>query len=295
MNKQQFLSGILNYTWVRVLLYLIAFLITTTVFQMVGVILGAMLLGLNNGSIEDIFAQLDTPQGVNLLLFARAFALIGTLWLTRFFLRYIDNVPFSSVGLTSRKGVLADAVIGFFMGFVLIAVGFTTLYGLGMISINAIQLPILSVLAFFVVCICVAVDEELSCRGYILGNLMNNASIGKYGALAISALIFAILHALNPNITVMGFVNLILAGVLLGIYYLYQKNLWLPIMLHLSWNFFQGPIFGFEVSGFELEAIISHNMVGHPLITGGNFGFEGSILLTPLIVLAIVYLHKRYS
>jgi hypothetical protein len=79
VNEQRFLSNVFDYVWVRVLLYLVAFLLTTTAFQMVGVIIGGILLGLNDGGVENIFAQLDTPQGVNLLLFARAFALIGTI------------------------------------------------------------------------------------------------------------------------------------------------------------------------------------------------------------------------
>jgi membrane protease YdiL (CAAX protease family) len=141
--------------------------------------------------------------------------------------------------------------------------------------------------------IIVGVVEESVMRGYILSNLMEHMK-NKYVALWISAVIFAVFHGLNPNITVLGFTNLILAGFVLGITYIHTKNLWFPIFLHISWNFFQGPVFGFEVSGINTKAIINHNVTGNDLITGGRFGLEGSILITILLIITTFFIDLYY-
>ena len=110
----------------------------------------------------------------------------------------------------------------------------------------------------------------------------------------ISSFIFAIAHLANAHISVISAINIFLAGVLLGIYYIYRGNLWLPITLHFSWNFFQGPVFGFEVSGSATYSMFIQNISGHPLITGEPFGFEGSLPATILILIGIAGLHYRY-
>jgi CAAX protease family protein len=74
----------------------------------------------------------------------------------------------------------------------------------------------------------------------------------------------------------------------LGITYVHTKNLWFPIFLHISWNYFQGPILGFEVSGMNIKSLINHDLLGSDLITGGKFGFEGSILLSFLLVAMVI-------
>ena len=120
-------------------------------------------------------------------------------------------------------------------------------------------------------------------------------SMNRYVALSISSVIFMSIHLLNPNVNFLSVINLFLAGIVLGIYYIHKPNLWLPIGMHLTWNFFQGPIFGFEVSGIETKSIIGQSIKGNEIITGGAFGFEGSIIATILIVTMILYLDKKYK
>jgi membrane protease YdiL (CAAX protease family) len=121
-------------------------------------------------------------------------------------------------------------------------------------------------------------------RGYILNNLMTG--MNKYLALLLSSSIFGLLHLLNDGVTVLAMVNLILAGILLGSSYIFTKNLWFPISLHLFWNFFQGPVLGYSVSGMKVNPIFTLSSTGNELFTGGEFGFEGSIVCTVLLVTA---------
>lgn len=139
----------------------------------------------------------------------------------------------------------------------------------------------------------VSVGEEILCRGYILNNLMS--SINKYWALLITSVIFALLHGFNSNLSWIGIVNLLLAGVLLGSTYIYTKNLWFPISLHLFWNFIQGCVFDYNVSGVDVKSYFSFEMPIKNSFNGGDFGFEGSILCTILTIVAIASIHFLYQ
>ncbi len=73
--------------------------------------------------------------------------------------------------------------------------------------------------------------------------------------------------------------NLLLAGMLLGASYLYTKNLCFPISLHLFWNWIQGPILGYDVSGSHSESsMLTLHLPENNVLNGGAFGFEGSLI-----------------
>ena len=97
----------------------------------------------------------------------------------------------------------------------------------------------------------------------------------------------------------LAFVNLFLAGLLLGINYLYTRNLWFSFFFHFSWNFFQGPILGFRVSGLVFPSLLQTETKGDLFVTGGDFGLEGSILTTVTAFIAFFLLawafQRRYE
>jgi hypothetical protein len=132
----------------------------------------------------------------------------------------------------------------------------------------------------------VALNEEILMRGYILNNLMD--SMNKYWALLISATIFSVLHGMNPNISFLAIINIMLAGIILGSSYIFTRNLWFPISLHLFWNFFQGPVLGYSVSGMKIDSVFKVTLLGNTTVNGGQFGFEGSIVCTVLLIPAII-------
>ncbi|HET6256542.1 MAG TPA: type II CAAX endopeptidase family protein [Puia sp.] len=135
----------------------------------------------------------------------------------------------------------------------------------------------------------IAFSEELVFRGYILGNLMEWIP-NKWIALGISALLFAAYHAITPGVHTLAFVNLVLAGILLGINYIFTRNLWFAFMLHVGWNFFEGPILGFHVSGTTFPSLFQVEPTGDLFITGGDYGLIGSMPMTLLLVIAILVL-----
>ncbi len=103
------------------------------------------------------------------------------------------------------------------------------------------------------------------------------------------------MHALNPNMSILSCLDLFLAGILLGVSYLFTKNLWFPIALHFSWNFFQGTVFGFNVSGLNGYSIIQQERISNNLLNGGLFGFEGSVLSMILQLIFILIIYRLYK
>jgi hypothetical protein len=94
------------------------------------------------------------------------------------------------------------------------------------------------------------------------------------------------------NMNVVSLFNLFLAGILLGVYCIYKNNLWFPIGANFTWSYFKEPVWGFVGYNFPLndfgpETIFSHNL--------RERDFDGSIILTALIIAGIVYVHRRYS
>jgi membrane protease YdiL (CAAX protease family) len=141
--------------------------------------------------------------------------------------------------------------------------------------------------------ILVAFTEEIAFRGYILNNLLQ--SMNKWVALSISAIAFALFHATNPGAGVLPVLNILVAGFLLGINYIYTRNLWFGIFLHFTWNFFQGPILGFEVSGYASPGVLQQTLKGSDLVTGGEFGFEGSVVCLFINLAAVILLGAYYA
>jgi membrane protease YdiL (CAAX protease family) len=142
-----------------------------------------------------------------------------------------------------------------------------------------------------------AVGEELAFRGALFRILEER--FGTTTALAVSAALFGLLHALNPGATAVSTLAIALeAGVLLGAAYAVTRNLWFPIGLHLGWNFTEGGIFGVSVSGgAAAKGIFSVSLSGRTLLTGGNFGPEASLIaivvcLTAAVVLLVLLLRS---
>src|SRR6056297_368083 len=277
---------LIKQTWLRILLFILMYLIGSGV---ISIIFGFLIMIIQGLSIQEM---MSSSGNLPMMIFSQFMSLIAAglaIWVFR---KFIDRKSILSLGFCI-KGRLKDIIAGFLFGFILQGLGFIILYFFNQLTVTEIAFNANTFFGFLIMFIIVGIVEESIMRGYILSNLMEHMK-NKYVALLISAVIFAVFHGLNPNITVLGFINLILAGFVLGITYIHTKNLWFPIFLHISWNFFQGPVFGFEVSGINTKAIINHNVTGNELITGGRFGFEGSILITILLIVITFFIDLYY-
>jgi membrane protease YdiL (CAAX protease family) len=146
-------------------------------------------------------------------------------------------------------------------------------------------------LTAFVTFIFVGFSEEVLSRGWVLQVLERGR--GKRAAVIGSAAVFALLHSFNPDFGLTALLGLFLAGLLFAQAYLVTRQLWLPIAMHLSWNFSEGPLFGFPVSGLPANGLLHVTPTGPEVVTGGGFGPEAGLVVVGGIALAsaVIYLY----
>lgn len=124
--------------------------------------------------------------------------------------------------------------------------------------------------------ICVAVAEEVLSRGILLRLL--EQGLGSWAALVLSAGLFGFAHLGNRGGTVLTSVAIAVeGGILFGAAYLAVRSLWLPIGMHIAWNYFEGPLLGTPVSGNIVPAFFRASIGGPTWLTGGGFGPEAGV------------------
>tara|TARA_Y100000768_G_C23952809_1_gene671124 strand:+ start:124 stop:993 length:870 start_codon:yes stop_codon:yes gene_type:complete len=279
----------IKYGWLRAVLFFISFFIFVTLFDLAGIAIVSLVTEFSFKEYISDTALLMENKMMLLMMICQLAGTIFTVWL---FQRFINREAFTSIGL-EFSGYKDDFISGLLIGFGLIVMGFGILLIFNFISIASLQFSFIDQLFYLCLFAVVSLNEEIAMRGYILQNL--SSSFNKYIALALSSLVFMVMHIGNPNMSAIPLFNLFLAGLFLGIYCIHRKNLWFPIGAHFTWNYFQGPVLGFEVSGNVVDSIFIQSLAGSDLITGGQFGFEGSIILTTFMIIGIIYLDRRFS
>nr|QNO53989.1 hypothetical protein OHMBFCMF_00008 [Methanosarcinales archaeon ANME-1 ERB6] len=211
-------------------------------------------------------------------------------WILR---RYIDKKSFVSLGLKFDSLGILDVLVGIILSGLMVGIVFVVLLSFGLLEIEEVGWtgsgisPIFGIILwFFGIGAAVAWSEELAFRGYLLQNM--SEGIGLVWAVTISCIFYGVIHMLNPNSTWLSGVLIALIGVLRIFGWLRSSQLWLSMGMHAGWNFFQGPIFGFQVSGLSTESLIKQTVIGPDWITGGSFGPEAGIVVVPVVLLALL-------
>ncbi len=261
--------------WKDVLLIIVPYLVVGGIFQFIA---------LHVAGLEFSSDVLETDKHffiIALFDLVAAFLLVGT------FTIYFVKSKFVTVGF--RPGfILTDTLIGILTGFIIMLISLLILIQTEQIVIKTLDRNFLDGLWIFGTFVFVGISEELLLRGYVLNNLMR--SFKKSTALVITSVLFAFMHIGNPNMDVLGFVGLFFAGLLLGYSYIITNNLWLPMSLHFSWNFFQS-FFGFNVSGNDFYSFVITTFQKENIWNGGDFGFEGSLISVIFQLLTIASLY----
>lgn len=286
--------------------------------QIVGKWLGVAILyfiALFFAFVKGTVIPADSPMMFGLSLLIEKIIMLA---LVTFFIYKVDKKSLKHLGISLNKYL--HSIKEFFVGSLIGAISMTLIVLifiiLKLIKVENIELtdinnpPFLAFLVYTTVLfLLVAFQEELMCRAYMICDLSGQKSII---AIAIPAVIFALLHIGNPQfsfdtqrktlITLIAIFNILLIGLVLGAYFLLTKNFWLIVGIHFSWNFVQGSILGFNVSGLESkEGLMNLHLssrLSDYLFTGGRIGPEGGIVVSigllsiPLMLIAYSLLKK---
>ena len=224
------------------------------------------------GSLTIIEGRHLTEQKPGSIILTVAIAGIMVIALTVIFRRFIDRRSVKSMGF-HWSPYQANAFTGFNLGITLLGTATLLLYATGNLVWEKAHVNPGDLTKGFILMALIALIEEIVFRAYILNNLLE--SLQKWVALGVSAAMFTLAHGSNPGISTVAISNLFLAGALLGINYIYTRNIWFAVFFHFSWNFIQGPVLGYTVSGLPLQGILQPEIKGPWWVTGGSFGLDG--------------------
>ncbi len=248
-------------------------------------------LPLDSGLVGGTSLQLSDPfflvsAGIQVV------AAVLSIYLAR---RFADRRSFTSLGLAWDRRARQDLAVGVGLAGLMIGLVFAIEWAAGWLrfegfawttqSLSSVLLQTLAMLAAFII---VGWYEEVLFRGYWLRNLSEGLNLA-WGA-ALSSLAFGIGHAANPGFDLSALAGLTLAGLFFVYCYQLTGQLWLPIGLHIGWNFFVGTVFGFQVSGLESQIfrLVEQTVDGPALWTGGGFGPEAGLVLLPALALGVL-------
>lgn len=227
---------------------------------------------------------------LSLLITLFSFVFISLLVFFR--VKVIEKRSLSSIGF-NKNNWLKKYSLGFLIGLAMMSIIVLILLPFGYITIekNPIQpvgvSAIASVLVILFGWIIQGATEEIVTRGWLLNVLSTKYNIGV--GLLISSTLFGLMHLTNPNVNYIAVINIILVGLFYGLYVIKTNDLWAVCGMHSAWNFAQGNIFGFKVSGLDVSvgSLIDLNLVGSDFVTGGIFGPEAGITATFILLASI--------
>jgi membrane protease YdiL (CAAX protease family) len=248
-----------------------------------GSILGVIAIALGILDLDSIWGQI-----LNFLI------ITGSVYVAR---RWLDKRSFESLGLKLDRYTALDILAGIGITFVQMGVIYVAMLGLGWLTFEGfawdfdpLNVVIRGVVTFFILFLFVGWNEELLSRGYQLQTIASGLNL--FWGVVISSAIFGLLHLGNPNATWVSAVGIFFAGVYLAYGYIRTKQLWLPIGLHIGWNFFEGVVFGFPVSGLSnIYKLIRIQVHGPELWTGGAFGPEAGLIVLPSLLLGAFFIY----
>lgn len=278
--------------WKILLVFLLSYALMFGLSMLIGIIMGIVLLIKGNGDYLINFNLESTAEYELIFQITTSISNILLIISCIIIWKLFEKKKINKMGITSIKKGYKELVIGLVLGAITMSIVAIIIIAIGNVKlINPISKPQISISLLYglIGFIFVGFGEEILSRGYIMSVLKQTRN--KWFILIGPALIFAALHLGNNGIDVLSFINLFLVGVLFAYMFMKSKNIWMPIGYHITWNYFQGYIWGFGVSGISVNGLYKVENVTNNIINGGAFGPEGGIIVTIVTCLTfgIVY------
>ena len=265
---------ILRFPLTRLILALVFF----AAFVFGGIVLKDIILNVIN--IEDGTIAGQAVQ----MAFLSAFAWLGY-WI------YCGLVEGRPVYEMDKRKLARQTLYGFLLGFGFISAIMLIIWFSGGYRVTGFN-PFITMVPVLIMSVQAGIMEEILTRG-ILFRIMEEG-IGTWLAVTVSALIFGFMHIWNANATVFSSISIALtAGVILAMLYVITRQLWIPIGLHMGWNFTLGGIYGAPVSGGDAAGLLKAEFPGPEWLTGGSFGPEASVVTVAVFIVFGAFLVRK--
>jgi len=302
MKKGLIIQEIKTKTSVPVFVSTLFYVLLASLFIEGGLWIGSELVGpfsLVIGFLVEFFSPGNGVASIqefffHYILYYELFSFVFILLLFIFWVKVIEKNSLSSLGFVKRNWL---KYLGWGILLSLLQMGMIALVyqvgGIGTFELNELSLePILFILGLFPFWLLQGGTEEVATRGWLLTRIAARSNLPL--AIAISSSLFGILHMGNAGVTFLSVLNIILDGVLAGLLFIYTDSIWLVVAQHGTWNYVQGNLLGFQVSGTGADAsIFSFTMGSGPdWLTGGTFGAEGSIITTLVLLVSLVIVYR---
>ena len=218
-------------------------------------------------------------------------ALILGAWIT---LRWIDRRSFALLGMNFSLGGIRELSTGLAFGFLYLTIVFLILWVTGLVHVTAGEMDsrmLESLLTYFVVFSAAGILEELVNRGYLFQAFIEGTKA--WIAILVFSLVFSLVHSFNEDFSWVSGFCLFLHGILFALSYFKTRSLWVPIGIHVAWNWAQGPFWGMNVSGTTIaNSFLVSVPKGPELLSGGSFGAEGSLITLTLTAGLVLYIWR---
>ena len=302
MKKGKMIQDIKTNTSWPVLISTLFYVLLASLFIEGGLWLSSELVGpfsLVIGFLVEFFSPGNGTASIqeffyHYLLYYELSSFVIILFLFIFWVKVIEKNALSSLGFVKRNWLkyLAWGILMSLVQMGVIALVYQ-LSGIGSFELNELSLePILFILGLFPFWLLQGGTEEVATRGWLLTRIAARANLPL--AIAISSSLFGFLHLGNSGVTFLSVLNIVLDGVLAGLLLVYTDSIWLVVAQHGTWNYVQGNLLGFQVSGTGADAsIFSFTMGSGPdWLTGGEFGAEGSLITTIVLLVSLVIVYR---
>ena len=302
MKKGSIIQGIKTKTSLPVFVSTLFYVFLASFFIEGGLWLSSEMVGPFSTAIGYLTEVFSPGNGVasiqeffyHYILYYELFSFVFILLLFIFWVKVIEKNSLSTLGFVKKNWL---KYLGWGILISLLQMGVIALVyqvgGIGTFELNELSLePILFILGLFPFWLLQGGTEEVATRGWLLTRIAARTNLPL--AIGISSSLFGILHLGNAGVTFISLLNIVLDGVLAGLLLIYTDSIWLVVAQHGTWNYVQGNLLGFQVSGTGADAsIFSFTMGSGPdWLTGGEFGAEGSIITTLVLLVSVVIVYR---
>ena len=302
MKKGSIIQGIKTKTSLPVFVSTLFYVFLASFFIEGGLWLSSELVGpfsIAIGTLTEFFSPGNGVASIqeffyHYILYYELFSFVFILLLFIFWVKVIEKNSLSTLGFVKKNWL---KYLGWGILISLLQMGVIALVyqvgGIGTFELNELSLePILFILGLFPFWLLQGGTEEVATRGWLLTRIAARTNLPL--AIGISSSLFGILHLGNSGVTFISLLNIVLDGVLAGLLLIYTDSIWLVVAQHGTWNYVQGNLLGFQVSGTGADAsIFSFTMGSGPdWLTGGEFGAEGSIITTLVLLVSVVIVYR---